>query len=262
MSSPAIRIHANDNVVIARRQLLGGTVIAEEGITVAGLVPPGHKIATRAIAKGQAVRRYDQIIGSATADIAPGQHVHTHNLAFSDFARAHEPGAGATPTAFVDTPATFQGIVRDDGRVATRNYIGVLTSVNCSATAARAIADHFRRDIRPEALADYPNVDGVVALTHGMGCATASDGEELQVLRRTLGGYARHANFYAVLVVGLGCETNQIQGLVAQEGLAEGARLVTFNIQDTGGTAKTVAKGVEIIQRLLPDANRVRRQPV
>ena len=262
MSSPAIRIHANDNVVIARRQLLGGTVIAEEGVTVAGLVPPGHKIATRAIARGDAVRRYDQIIGSATQDIAPGQHVHTHNLQFSDFARSHEPGAGASPTAFEATPTTFQGIVRNDGRVATRNYIGVLTSVNCSATAARAIADHFRRDIRPEALADFPNVDGVVALTHGMGCATASDGEELQVLRRTLGGYARHANFYAVLVVGLGCETNQIQGLVAQEGLSEGARLVTFSIQDTGGTAKTVAKGVEIIKRLLPDANRVKRQPV
>ena len=262
MSSPAIRIHASDNVVIARRQLLGGTVIAEEGITVAGLVPPGHKIATRAIARGDAVRRYDQIIGSATQDIAPGQHVHTHNLQFSDFARSHEPGAGAAPTVLEPTPATFQGIVRDDGRVATRNYIGVLTSVNCSATAARAIADHFRRDIRPEALADFPNVDGVVALTHGMGCATASDGEELQVLRRTLGGYARHANFYAVLVVGLGCETNQIQGLVAQEGLSEGARLVTFSIQDTGGTAKTVAKGVEIIRSLLPDANRVQRQPV
>lgn len=262
MSSPAIRIHANDNVVIARRQLLGGTVIPEEGVTVAGLVPPGHKIATRAIARGQPVRRYDQVIGTATADIAPGQHVHTHNLAFSDFARAHEPGAGATPTQYVAEPATFMGIVRPDGRVATRNYIGVLTSVNCSATAARAIADHFRRDIRPQALADYPNVDGVVALTHGMGCATASDGEELQVLRRTLGGYAKHANFAAVLVVGLGCETNQIQGLIAQEGLAEGARLATFNIQDSGGTAKTVAKGVELIKGMLPEANRVRRQPV
>jgi altronate hydrolase len=138
----------------------------------------------------------------------------------------------------------------------------VLTSVNCSATAARAIADQFRRDIRPEALADYPNVDGVVALTHGMGCATASDGEELLVLRRTLGGYARHANFAAVLVVGLGCETNQIQGLVAQEGLSEGARLKTFSIQDTGGTAKTVARGVELIRQMLPEANRVRRQAV
>jgi len=260
--SPFIRIHPADNVVIARSQLLGGTVLEGEGVTVAGLVPPGHKIATRAIAAGEPVRRYNQIIGTATQAIAPGQHVHTHNLAFSDFQRAHEPGAGAHPTAYVPQPATFEGIVRADGRVATRNYIGVLTSVNCSATAARAIADHFRRDVHPEALAPYPNVDGVVALTHGMGCATDSEGEELQVLRRTLGGYAKHANFYAVLVVGLGCETNQIQGLVAQEGLAEGARLVTFNIQDTGGTTKTVARGVEIIQGLLAEANRVKRQPV
>ncbi len=218
--NPVIRIHADDNVVIARQQLVGGTRIDSEGFTVAGLVPAGHKIATRAIRAGEAVRRYGQIIGSATQDIAPGQHVHVHNLAFSRFERAHEFGAGARPTAYEAAPATFEGIVRDDGRVATRNYIGVLTSVNCSATAARAIADHFRRDVRPEALADYPNVDGVVALTHGMGCATAADGEELRVLRRTLGGYARHANFAAVLVVGLGCETNQIQGLVAQEGLA------------------------------------------
>jgi altronate hydrolase len=263
---PFIRIHTADNVVIARTQLLGGTVLKGEGdgegVTVAGLVPPGHKIATRAIAKGQPVRRYNQVIGSATQDIAPGQHVHTHNLAFSDFARAHEVGAGVQPTQFVPQPATFEGIVRADGRVATRNYIGVLTSVNCSATAARAIADQFRRDVHPEALADYPNVDGVVALTHGMGCATDSEGEELQVLRRTLGGYARHPNFAAVLVVGLGCETNQIQGLIAQEGLAEGARLATFSIQETGGTTKTVARGVELIRNLLPEANRVRRQPV
>jgi altronate hydrolase len=188
--------------------------------------------------------------------------VHVHNLAYADFARHHEPGAGATPTAYFATPATFEGIVRADGRIATRNYIGVLTSVNCSATAARAIADAFRRDVHPERLAPYPNIDGVVALTHGMGCATASDGEELLVLRRTLGGYARHPNFAAVLVVGLGCETNQIQGLVAQEGLQEGARLIAFNIQDTGGTARTVARGVELIQALLPEANRVQRRPV
>jgi altronate hydrolase len=261
-TSPVIRIHPQDNVVIARRQLLGGTVLPEEGVTVSGLVPPGHKVATQNIPTGEPVRRYDQIIGVATRPIAAGEHVHTHNLAFSDFAREHAPGAAAQPTAYVNTPATFQGIVRADGRVATRNYIGILTSVNCSATAARAIADYFRRDIRPEALADFPNVDGVVALTHGMGCATASDGEELQVLRRTLGGYAKHANFYAVLVVGLGCETNQIQGLVAQEGLQEGVKLVTFNIQDTGGTTKTVQKGIQLIQAMLPEANRVQREPV
>jgi len=260
--SPVIRIHAQDNVVIARSQLVGGTVLADEGVTVSGLVPPGHKVATQAIAKGQAVRRYDQIIGMATRDIAAGEHVHTHNLAFSDFAREHAPGAAAQPTAYVAQPATFQGIVRADGQVATRNYIGVLTSVNCSATAARAIADYFRRDIRPEALADFPNVDGVVALTHGMGCATASDGEELQVLRRTLGGYAKHPNFAAVLVVGLGCETNQISGLLTQEEMQVGPKLVAFNIQETGGTRKTVDKGIELIKAMLPEANRVQREPV
>jgi altronate hydrolase len=265
-ASPTIRIHPADNVVIARRQLLGGTVLADEGVTVAGLVPPGHKVATRAIAAGEAVRRYNQVIGTATQAVVPGQHVHVHNLAFSRFEREHAFCADARPTAFEAEPATFMGIVRhgpgQEGRVATRNYIGILTSVNCSATAARAIADHFRRDIRPEALADFPNVDGVVALTHGMGCATAADGEELQVLRRTLGGYARHANFAAVLIVGLGCETNQIQGLVAQEGLAEGALLRTFNIQDSGGTAQTVARGVAMVKEMLPEANRVQRVPV
>jgi altronate hydrolase len=262
MSTPTIRIHPDDNVVIARRQLVGGTALAEEGITIAGLVPPGHKVATRTIAQGEPVRRYNQVIGAATQAIAAGQHVHTHNLAFSDFERTHQVGQGAKRVNLVDQPATFEGIVRADGRVATRNYIGVLTSVNCSATAARAIADHFRRDIHPEALAPYPNVDGVVALTHGMGCATDSEGEELKVLRRTLGGYARHANFAAVLVVGLGCETNQINGLLAQEGLSEGAKLVSFNIQDTGGTTKTVAHGIELVKGLLAEANQVRRESV
>ena len=118
-NSPAIRIHPDDNVVIARRQLLGGTPLTAEGVTVSGLVPPGHKLATRAISAGEPVWRYGQIIGNATQPIAPGQHVHTHNLAFSDFARTHEVGAGVTPTAFVHPPASFMGIVRPDGRIAT-----------------------------------------------------------------------------------------------------------------------------------------------
>src|SRR5438067_374623 len=262
LDAPVIRIHPADDVVIARRQLLSGTVLPREGVTVSGLVPPGHKIAVRAIAAGAPVRRYNQIIGIAKQPIAAGQHVHTQNLEFSDFVRDYAVGQGAHPTDYIVPPATFDGIVRADGRVATRNYIGVLTSVNCSATVARAIADHFRRDLHPEALAPYPNVDGVVALTHGGGCATASDGEPLQVLRRTLGGYARHANFAAILVVGLGCETNQIAGLMEQEGLAAGTALHTFNIQDTGGTRKTVAHGIELVQWLLEEANRVRRQRV
>lgn len=260
--TPVIRIHPADNVVIARRQLVGGTPLPGEGVTVAGLVPPGHKVAVRPIAAGQPVRRYNQVIGVARQDIAPGQHVHTHNLAFSDFERDYAVGQDAHATDYVDRPATFDGIVRPDGRVATRNYIGVLTSVNCSATVARAIADHFRRDIRPEALAAYPHVDGVVALTHGLGCATGSDGEPLRVLRRTLGGYARHVNFGALMVVGLGCETNQISGLMEQEGLQESGQLHTFSIQGAGGTRHAVARGIELVEQMLADANRVRRQPV
>jgi altronate hydrolase len=259
---PVIRIHPADDVLIARRQLISGTVLPGEGVTVSGLVPAGHKVAARAIAAGAAVRRYNQIIGTAKTDIAAGQHVHSHNLEFSHFARDYAVGQGSHPTDYVATPASFEGIVRADGRVATRNYIGVLTSVNCSATVARAIADHFRRDVHPEALAAYPNVDGVVALTHGAGCATDSAGEPLRVLRRTLGGYARHANFAAVLVVGLGCETNQIDGLLSQEGLATGPALHGFNIQAAGGTRRAVAHGIEHVQRLLAEANRATRQPV
>lgn len=257
-----IRIHPADNVVIARRQLVSGTRLEGEGVTVQGLVPPGHKVAVRAIAAGEPVRRYNQIIGVARQAIAAGQHVHTHNLEFSEFERDYAVGQGAHATDYVAQPATFEGIVRADGRIATRNYIGILTSVNCSATVARAIADHFRRDIHPDALAACPNVDGVVALTHGAGCATGSEGEPLKVLRRTLGGYARHANFGGLMVVGLGCETNQIGGLMEQEGLRESGLLHTFNIQDTGGTRKTVARGIELVERMLDQANQVRRQPV
>jgi len=262
LDAPVIRIHPADDVVIARRQLMSGTVLPGEGVTVSGLIPPGHKVAVRAIAAGAPVRRYNQVIGIAKQAIAPGQHVHSHNLGFGEFARDYAVGSAVHPTDYSVPPASFNAIVRADGRVATRNYIGVLTSVNCSATVARAIADRFRRDIHPEALAPYPNVDGVIALTHGGGCATASDGEPLQLLRRTLGGYARHANFAAILVVGLGCETNQIAGLMEQEGLAAGTALHTFNIQDTGGTTKTVAHGVELVQWLLEEADRVTRQPV
>src|SRR5436305_2767696 len=262
LDAPVIRIHPADDVVIARRQLLSGTVLPREGVTVSGLVPPGHKIAVRAIAAGAPVRRYNQIIGIAKQPIAPGQHVHTHNLEFSRFERDYAVGRDAHPTDYIVPAATFQGIVRPDGRVATRNYVGILTSVNCSATVARAIADHFRRDVRPQALARYPHVDGVVALTHGGGCATAADGEPLAVLRRTLGGYARHPNFASVLMVGLGCETNQIPGLLEQESLATGAALHAFNIQETGGTAKTVAHGIELVQWLLEQANEARRTTV
>jgi len=257
-----IRLHRDDDVVIAREQLVGGTTLPDEGVTVSGLIPPGHKVATRAIEQGQTVRRYGQIIGFASKPIAPGEHVHVHNIAMGEFDRDYAYCESSRPTQYADTPATFDGIVRDDGRVATRNYIGILTSVNCSATVARAIADHFRRDTNPASLEAYPNVDGVVALTHGVGCAVDPEGEGLALLQRTLGGYAVHPNFAGVLVIGLGCETNQIARMMETQGLTEASFLKTFNIQETGGTPKTVAHGIELVKGMLAAANRVKREPV
>jgi len=256
---PFIRLHPNDDVLIARSQLVGGVTV--EGVSVRGLIPAGHKVAVRPIAAGQPVRRYNQIIGFASQPIAAGEHVHTHNLAMGDFSRDYAFGADVKPVG-APRHATFMGFKREDGRVATRNYIGILSSVNCSATVARAIADHFRRDIHPDALAEHPNVDGVVALTHGTGCGMDSDGAGMRVLERTLAGYATHANFAAVLVVGLGCEANQINAWLAHSQLREGETLRTFNIQDTGGTAKTVAHGIWLVEEMLPFANRYVREPV
>ena len=257
-ASLTIRLHPDDDVVIARTQLVGGTRIADENVTVAGLVPVGHKMATRAIRAGAPVKRYDQIIGFASRDIAAGEHVHLHNLEMGRFDRDYAFGADAKPTKYVANPATFEGIVRDDGRVATRNYIGILSTVNCSATVSRGIADHFTR----ERLAAFPNVDGVVALTHGSGCGMDTRGDGMAILRRTLGGYARHPNFAGVLIVGLGCEANQISALLGAEALTEGPRLVTYSIQDTGGTAKSIARGIAQVEAMMPAANAVRRTPV
>jgi altronate hydrolase len=261
-SSLTIRLHPADDVVIARQQLVGGTTLIDEKVTVAGLVPPGHKVATRAIAAGSPVRRYNQIIGFASRDIRPGEHVHLHNLAMGTFDRDYAFGADVKPTQYVEPAATFQGIVRrtgpNAGKVATRNYIGILSTVNCSATVARGLAGHFTR----ERLAAFPNVDGVVALTHGSGCGMDTQGEGMQILRRTLGGYAKHANFAGVLIIGLGCEANQISALLGSENLEESPLLRTFSIQDIGGTAKTIAHGVSIVDGMLAHANDVAREPV
>ena len=260
--TPFIRLHPADDVLIARAQLVGGSSV--ENITVKGLIPADHKVATRALAAGSPVRRYNQIIGFASKAIAAGEHVHTHNLDMGpdkgDFARDYAFGADLKPPP-ARSEASFMGIKRADGRVATRNYIGILSSVNCSATAARAIADHFSRQNNPAALKDFPNVDGVVALTHGTGCGMDTEGAGMQILQRTLAGYATHANFAGVLVVGLGCEANQISAWLANSSLREGETFKVFNIQDTGGTTKTVARGVALINEMLPKVNNVKREP-
>ncbi len=175
-----------------------------------------------------------------------------------DFQRDYAFCQDYKPIDFVANPATFMGIVRADGRVATRNYIGVVSSVNCSAHVCRMIADHFKGD----ALADYPNIDGVVPIHHKTGCGMASTGEPVDLLRRVLAGYATHPNMHSTLMVGLGCEANQINDLLAAQNLKRTEQLQTMTIQETGGTRKTVQEGIARIKALLPEANKVKREPV
>ena len=174
--APVIRLHPDDGVLIARSSLPAGMVVAD-GVTTVERIPAGHKVAIRPIAVGEPIRRYGQIIGFATAPIAPGQHVHTQNCGMGDFAKDYAFGVDVTPTPNFDLPATFEGIRRPDGRVATRNYIGILTSVNCSAHVAGMVADIFKKNpfTGDNPLADFPNVDGVVALTHKTGCGMTQD---------------------------------------------------------------------------------------
>ncbi len=252
-----IRLHPQDDVVIARVEIPAGTLVARENVRAAVRIPAGHKIAVRARAKGEPVHRYDQIVGFATQPIQPGDHVHVHNVAMGDFQRDYAFCIDKKDTAYVAQQAMFMGIKRADGRVATRNYIGILTSVNCSATVARMIAEHFKNR-----LDEYPNVDGVVALTHKTGCGMASEGEPADVLRRTIGGYARHPNFFSTNIVGLGCEANQVNVLLASEGLKRSERLAAFTIQEKGGTRKAVENGIARVKEMLPEANKAKRAPV
>ncbi len=257
---PVLRLHDTDNVVIARVSLMPGAPLVDNAAAVQR-IPAGHKAAIRPIAKGEAIRRYGQIIGFASEDIASGRHVHVHNCEMGDFSKDYAYGVDAKPTEYFDSPATFQGIRRADGKVATRNYIGILTSVNCSAHVAGLVANMFQRnpftDHNP--LADFPNVDGVVALTHKTGCGMTQD-EPLRVLRRTLAGYARHPNFSHVIVLGLGCEVNQIGGLMEEQRLA--GRLRALDIQTVGGTRKTVAAGVDFVKEVLAESNTAKRETV
>ena len=248
--SALIRLDASDNVATARRALAPG----EEGATTP--VPRGHKMALSSIAMGAPVTKYAQVIGYAAEDIAAGAHVHVHNLAFRDIDHEHAFGSNLRPASAPSRRDHFMGYRRPTGRVGTRNYIAVLTSVNCSATAARLIAQAFT----PERLAAYPNVDGVVAFVHGTGCAMGGDGTGFELLQRTLWGYARNPNVGGVLMAGLGCEMMQIDWLIEAYGLTPGPLFRTMNIQDVGGLRRTVEAGVAAIEEMLPVVNDARRE--
>ncbi|MCS7056060.1 MAG: altronate dehydratase family protein [Thermoflexales bacterium] len=290
----AIQLHPDDDVAIAKVNLAAGTTVTgphhDRVIRLHHLIPSGHKFAIREVKQGRPVRRYGQVIGFATRDVAIGEHVHVHNLAVAAVSRdslsLHEMfeqdyafGADVRPVALVpeDRRRRFMGYPRADGRVGTRNYIAVIGTVNCSAHTVRRIAHRFTAEL----LADFPNVDGVIAIAHGFGCATRVGGEDYVLLQRTLAGIAAHPNVGGYLLVGLGCEINQISALVENYHLAAKeaptVRLVhhqtpianahpplsppSLTIQDLGGVRKTIEAGVAMVKELLPVVNQYRRMP-
>ncbi len=250
MINPYIELHANDDVLIAREDISAGTALTESLTTTAD-IPAGHKVARRAIASGAPVIRYNQVIGFATQDIRPGEHVHSHNLAMGHVDLDYAFCRDAKPTVADSPQRTFMGIRRADGRVATRNYIAVISSVNCSATAAKMIGDHYRN-----ALGEFPNVDGVLALTHKSGCGLDHPLPGINALKSALAGYARHPNIAHVIVVGLGCEITNLGDVLG------GAPGDSYSIQNEGGTQKLVDKVIARIDEVLPEVNAVQREPV
>jgi altronate hydrolase len=256
----ALLLQSGDDVAVTTRELPAGTrlLTAERELVLPGAVPRSHKLAVRDLPAGSAVHKYGQSIGRASVDIAAGAHVHTHNLGMDDTDRAYEFGTARTVLpAASGPPRTFQGYHRANGKVGTRNFVGVLTSVNCSASAAKMIADQFRGT----ALDAFGNVDGVVALTHQSGCGLVPGSEGANALVRTLRGYARHPNFGGLLVLGLGCEMVPVQSLIDGLDLPADTIVHTLTIQDTGGVRATVRAGVDLIAEMLPALDARRRAP-
>lgn len=253
----ALRLSESDDVAVALRPIAAGDeiVLGDLRVIARERVPVGHKVALRALATGARVCKYAQTIGYAGADIQPGEHVHVHNLAYRESEASHA-FASDVPVTSLRTTDTFQGYRRATGRAGTRNMVAIISSVNCSATVAHAIANGFGAD----ALSAHEGIDGVVAFTHGTGCGMADSGDGFDNLQRVLAGYARHPNVGAVLMVGLGCEMSQLATTIAQQGLNAGPLLRTMNIQSTGGHAKTIARGRAIVAELLDEVGGARRE--
>ena len=264
VSTRTLRLHPLDDVVIAKTPLVKGTLVETELGPTALLVDvgAGHKVAFRARAVGEPIHRYGQIIGFASMPVRPGDHVHTHNLRAGERRQDYEVGCDVRPVAMHPPEAMryFEGFERPNGRVGTRNYVAILSTVNCSASVAKLVSERFRDVSR-----DFPGVDGVIALTHRGGCGHIANGEDHRLLERVLGGYIQHPNVAASVIVGLGCEVNQPQTLVAHQELASGGRPPpVIGIQAAGGTRKAVEATVAEVLKLLPRVSEAKRtrQPV
>jgi len=258
MTTPrTIHLRPEDNVAVAVDLVPAGAIA--QGITARERILKGHKMALEPIREGEPVRKFGQIIGFATKHVAPGEWVHEHNVGLHEFERDYRFAEDARDDDLLPEGmrATFEGFRRDTGRTGTRNYIGILTSVNCSASVARFAAEHITRS---GLLDDYPGIDGVVAIVHGTGCGHAAYGEGFEVLRRTQWGYASHPNFAGVVMVGLGCEVFQIGRMKQEYGLSETDTFRTLTIQDTGGTRRTVEAITAAVRDMLPLAGRARRE--
>ena len=247
-----------DNVAIALTAILKDDLIDELGLTAKTDIPKGHKVAKRAIARGDAVFKYGQIIGRSTTAILAGEHVHTHNIEFTDHKSGYEFATETQKKLNVEVNAEFLGYHRDDGKVGTRNYIGILTSVNCSGSVAKFVAEEAEKS---GLLKRYKNIDGIVPIVHGSGCGMANSGEGYELLFRTLSGYARNPNFAAILLIGLGCEVMQIADLVGKSRLQSEDSFRYMTIQNEGGTSRTIERGISILTELLECADQSTRQP-
>jgi altronate hydrolase len=264
----AVLLHSNDDVAIARIPLSRGVVLRLPTgvlVEVTQRIQSGHKVALHPITQGQPVLRYGSIIGFATQPIQTGAHVHSHNLAVGELKQHYEYGIDVHPIDFVppEQRRTFMGYRRPDGKVGTRNYIAIISTVNCSASTVRAIQRRFG----PEVMCAYPNIDGVIGLTHKSGCGMRHGSSAVEQLQRVLAGMAVHPNVGAYLLLGLGCEGNQVQEMIGNMQLDRGKHAIWkqplfLNIQENHGVASTVEEAARIISRLLPEVNDVQREPV
>ncbi len=255
----AIRLRENDNVAVLKTTLKEGAMVICEGQTVAcrGTIPAGHKVSLSSLGDGEPLVKYGQTIGFARGRIKAGDHVHTQNVAMEDFGRDYQFCADYQPVEYVPTEArrTFHGYEREKGKVGTRNYIAVISSVNCSASVSKYVAEHFRTEAFRR---EFPQIDGVIAVTHKSGCSLLPT-EPLRMLQRVLAGMARHSNVGGYVMIGLGCEVNQISHLIKDQRLdddpAHGAAPVYLNIQAQGGVRKTTEAGIKAVESLLPRVN-------
>ncbi|WP_394690953.1 UxaA family hydrolase [Hoeflea sp.] len=254
----AIRLHPDDNIVIALKDLETGVQLPDLDQPLPQPVARGHKIAIRDIALGEKIVRYGQTIGVATSAIAPGEHVHVHNLGMGGHGADYAFSTQVQPLPAPSEKRHFMGYHRADGTVGTRNYLGILTSVNCSGSVARFIAEALEKQ---GWLSEFENVDGVVPIVHGTGCGMSGNDEGYDTLFRTLQGYARNPNFAGILLLGLGCEVMQVPDLVGRGRMRSDSNFRYMTIQQSGGTRKTIERGVEQLREMAAVANKSVRAP-